>query len=179
MTGGPFQDAAAIDTNVFVHLLNPQNNPDEHINGLLRHLIEQEVALLVDGGGRITGEYERSITPLIQQLDEARNERQILRYWMMSAPSRKVEVSEGDALMAGIGQVISGDAAAVDRIFVYVAFKEGKVLISNDERDIVFGSDRGRGYVPRRERLLRNTQDFRPPGADILTAREAYEKTLS
>ncbi len=178
MTGGPFQDAVGIDTNVFVHLLNPQNNPDGHINGLLRHLAEQRVALLMDGGGRIAGEYERSITPLIRGLDEARNERQILRYWMAFAPSRKVEVSEGDALMVGIGQVISGDAA-VDRIFVYVAFKEGKVLISNDERDIVFGSDRARGYVPRRERLLQITQDCRPPGADILTAREAYEKTLS
>ena len=178
MTGSPFQDAAAVDTNVFSHLLNPQNNPDGHINDLLAHLFEQQVALLVDDGGRITGEYERSITPLIQRLDEARNERQILRYWMAFAPSRKVEVSERDDLMAGIEQVISGDAA-VDRIFVYVAFKEGKVLISNDERDIVFGSDRGRGYVPRRERLLQNTQDCRPPGADILTAREAYEKTLS
>jgi len=178
MTGGPFQDAVAIDTNVFVHLLNPQNNLDGHINGLLIHLFEQQVTLLVDGGGRITGEYERSITPLIRRLDDARNERQILRYWMAFAPSRKVEVSEGDALMAGIGQVISV-AAAVDRIFVYVAFKEGKVLISNDQRDIVFGPDRGRGYVPRRERLLQNTQDCRPPGADILTAREAYEKTLS
>ena len=178
MTGGPFQDAAGIDTNVFSHLLNPQNNPDGHINSLLTHLFEQQVALLVDDGGRITGEYERSITPLIQRLDEARNERQILRYWMTSAPSRKVEFSEGDALMAGIRQVISGDAA-VDRIFVYVAFKEGKVLISNDKGDIVFGSDRGRGYVPRRERLLQITQDCRPPGADILTAREAYEKTLS
>ena len=177
MTGGPFEDAVAIDTNVFVHLLNPQNNPDGQINDLLMRLFEQGVALLVDDGGRIAGEYERSLTPHIRRLDEARNERQILRYWLRSAPSREVEVFEGDALMAGIGQVIGGEAA-VDRIFVYVAFKEGKILISNDERDIVFGSDRGRGYVPRRELLLRNTQDFRPPGADILTAQEAYEKAM-
>ena len=174
MTGPIFQGAVAIDTNVFVHLLNPQNNPDGHIKRLLTHLFDEGVALLVDDGGRIAGEYAYLIS-LIERLDEARNERQILRYWMGLAPRRKVEVSDSDALMTAIRQVITGDKE-VDRIFVYVSFREGKILISNDEGDIVFGSDRGRGYIPRRQRLLQATEGLRPGNPEILTSREAHTR---
>ena len=174
MTSGPFEDAVAIDTNVFVHLLNPQNNQDRHINGLLGHLAEQRIALLVDGGGRIIGEYNQQLRELSGQDD--RDEIHILRYWALNAPRRAVPVSGDDALMTSIRRVIVEQSETVDRIFVYVALKEGKVLISNDERHIVTGPPRERGQTPRRNRILNNTRRLRPDGADIMSSWEAYEK---
>ena len=52
MTDCPFQDSVAIDTNVFMHLLNPEQNPDGHIHRLLGFLIEQQTGLLTDEQGR-------------------------------------------------------------------------------------------------------------------------------
>ena len=50
MTTLEFQDAVAIDTNVFVHLKNPEQNPDRHIHRFLGVLVEQGVELLVMTG---------------------------------------------------------------------------------------------------------------------------------
>ena len=46
-----------IDTNVFVHLLNPLNNAGDHIDQLLSSLVERQMTLCVDNKGRIEGEY--------------------------------------------------------------------------------------------------------------------------
>lgn len=175
MTGGSFQDEAATDTNVFIHLLNPQNNPDGHINGLLGRLAEQRVALLVDDGGRIIGEYNQQLREVLRGQDD-RDEIHILRYWVLSAPRRAVQVSGNDALMTAIRRVIDEQSETVDRIFVYVALKEGRVLISNDERHIVTGPPRESGQSPRRNRILNNTRRLRPDGAAIMNSREAYER---
>ena len=40
------RNEVAIDTNVFQHLLNPQNNVDSHINRLLEYLSERGRLLL-------------------------------------------------------------------------------------------------------------------------------------
>ena len=170
MTGTPFQDAVAIDTNVFIHLLNPQNNPDGHINILLAHLSRKGVALIVDGGGRIDGEYNQQLSEAIRCQDDG-NEIYILRYWMLNAPRRAVPVSGDDPLMTAIQRVIVEQSEAVDRIFVYVALKEGKVLISNDERHIVIGPPRENRRPARRTRMLRR---FATDGAGILTSQEAH-----
>ncbi len=61
MTDSPFQDAVAIDTNVFIHLLNPQENVESHINELLKNLQLAQVSLIVDESGRILGEYNNQI----------------------------------------------------------------------------------------------------------------------
>ena len=42
------RNEVAIDTNVFQHLLNPQNNVNSHINRLLEYLIGQRTTLVVD-----------------------------------------------------------------------------------------------------------------------------------
>jgi len=45
------RNEVAIDTNVFQHLLNPQNNVNSHINRLLEYLIGRRTTLVVDEDG--------------------------------------------------------------------------------------------------------------------------------
>ena len=178
MTNTPFKDSVAIDTNVFIHLLNPCKNTDSHISALLRYLQIQAVALIVDDGNRISNEYETRIIPAIKTSDERDNERYLLNYWFgqwNNAERHVVVVNRRDRLMVAIEKVISG-RKQVDRTFVYVAFKIGKVLISNDEKDIVRGPTRKRKLPSRRRRLLRKTKKLRPDGADIITSEKAHAK---
>ena len=177
MTVSPFEDCVAIDTNVFEHLLNPQENSGSHINELLAHLQELEVALIVDSGRRILNEYDNRLEPILKNIDNSRSEMYILRYWTRYAARREVTVNLSDALMGAIREVIPGNSEGVDRIFVYVSFRLGKVLISNDETHIVIGPPRELGQRTRRDRLRRTTRGLRHNGAEILTSIEAYEKT--
>ena len=168
------QDEVAIDTNVFQHLLNPQNNADSHINRLLEYLIRRGIALVVDNQGLIAGEYLQQLGRRLGESDDTRNEIQILRYWVLYSPRQRVSVDENDDLMKAIYDVIIEVSENVDRTFVYVAFQQGTTLISNDLRHIVRGP--GNESEPRRERLLSNTQGLRPKGSEILTSQEAEAK---
>ena len=172
MTDAAFEDCIAIDTNVFIHLFDSTWNTDSHINKLLEHF-QQGIELIVDDSGRIAGEYDHQITPRIRSSDDTRNEIYILRYWMEVVPRRKVGLDNGDRLMQEIRDVVVELSENVDRIFVYVAFKTGKILITNDLMHIVEGPDTE--STPRRQRLLRSTRRLRHRDADILTSREAYD----
>ena len=174
MTDSPFQDAVAIDSNVFIHLLNPQENAKSHINELLKDLQMAQVSLIVDESGRIGGEYRNRIEPIIRKSDDIRDEIYILRYWLLQCPRLITEVVLGDALMTAIRRVIVELDQAVDRILVYVALRQGKSLISNDRMNIVVGPSSE--STERRRRLLRNTRRFRSGDADILTSLEAYAR---
>ena len=176
MTRIPFQDHVAIDTNVFVHLLNTEENTHSHINKLLVHLWNYCIALVIDDNGRILGEYERIITPVVKNLDENLNERAILLYWILYAERCEVPLDMGDDLMRAIRRVIVESSESVDRIFVYVAFKMGTILITNDDVHIVVGPTRERNQSPRRDRLLHGTRRLCPGGAGILTSQEACDK---
>lgn len=173
MTSEPFADCVAIDTNVWVHLMNPQNNVEAHIFELLDYIRQRPIQLIVDDKGIIGREYRRSVFPRYNGLDETRNERYLLRY-CLNAPRRVVELDETDDLMQAISEVIIECGKLADRTFVYVAFKLGRTLVSNDMRDIVRGPLSER--PPRRDRLLATTTDTRPAGANVLTSREAYDK---
>ena len=175
MTTSPFQDAVGIDTNVFEHLLNKENNnADDHINDLLIHLQQQSIALLVDAGGRIAGEYKHHLDPIVRRADDERNEVYILRYWMTYAHRYEVTVNGSGPLMTAIRGVIREDSEAVDRIFVYVCLSEGKILVSNDEMHIVIGPARESRLGERRHRLLRDSRRLRPDGSNILTSLKAH-----
>ena len=174
MNGIPFKDCVAIDTNVFLHVLNCQNNPDSHINELLQYLSELGTALLVDDQGQIAGEYEHQLGPMLRNADDTLNERYILNYWMHPDRRQDVRFLGNDQLIAAIKQVIHEKSETVDRRLVYVAFKVGKTLISNDEMHIVVGPTKERRQGPRRTRLLNSTRRLRPNGADILTSQEAH-----
>ena len=162
----------AIDTNVFQHLLNPQNNTDSHINRLLEYLIRERTTLVVDDQGLIGGEYRQQLKRRLGESDDLRNEIQILRYWILHALRHQVSLDENDDLMTAIRDVIIEVSENVDRTFVYVAFQQGTLLISNDLGHIVRGP--ADEPAPRRTRLLSNTENLRPDGADILTSQEAY-----
>ena len=138
MTTPPFWDCVAIDTNVWIHLLNPQDNVNSHINKLLDYLRRQGIALIIDDQGKIAKEYRDSVLRRYQGMDETQNERYMLRY-CLSAPRRVVTLSELDDLMNAIEEVICESGKDADRTFVYVALKIGRTLISNDMRDIVRG----------------------------------------
>ena len=173
MTNSPFQDAIAIDTNVFEHLLNPQENRGGHINRLLTHLIEECVALLLDKDGRIWGEYLNRIGPILENSDDRGAEIYILRYWIVDPPRLHSAVDLSDGLMTIIKRVIPEHSATVDRNLVYVALLKGRVLVSNDRTHIVCGPGRESGQIPRRDRLKRSSRRMRPKGGDILTSQEA------
>lgn len=174
MNTSPFQGAVGIDTNVFEHLLNKENNAENHINHLLTHLQQQSIALLVDDGDRIAGEYNHHLDPIIRRADDERNEIFILRYWMTVAPRYEVTVNGAGQLMTTIRRVIKEPSEAVDRIFVYICISEGKILVSNDEMHIVIGPTRESRLGERRQRLLRDSRGIRPNGADILTSKAAH-----
>lgn len=176
MTDNPFKDAVAIDTNVFEHILNPQENVNNHISELLAYLQERNTYLIVDDGNRIYGEYDNKLTPMIENADDIGPELYLLRYWFLDAPSKDVNVTLNDSLMTRIKRVIHEPSENVDRIFVYVAFKRGNLLISNDRNHIVIGPDSEAGQSERRHRLIRETRRMYEPGAAILTSQEAQEK---
>ena len=168
------RNEVAIDTNVFQHLLNPQNNINSHINRLLERLINARTTLVVDALGLIAGEYLQQLGRRLGESDDVGNEIRILRYWVRQAPRRTVSVDENDSLMRAIYGVIIEVSENVDRAFVYVAFQQGTTLISNDLRHIVRGP--ASESEPRRDRLLTGTQGLRPEGGQILTSQEAQAK---
>ena len=174
MTTTWFGDYVVIDTNVFLHLLNPQENVDSHITTLLTHLQTYGIVHIVDEGGRIQGEYLNQIGQILTRSDELGTEGDILRYWMMEAVPREIPVNLQDNLMQAIRRVIIERPEQVYRILVYVAFQTGSVLISNDETHIVVGPPGESGQRPRRDRLLRSTRRLRTSGAGILTSQEAH-----
>ena len=171
MTSDVFQDAVAIDTNVFVQQ-GTTFERDGHISALLTYLRDRGVELIVDERGVIFNEYLDHVEPIVRANSDVADERYILSYWFRDPPKKTVRVSNRDRLMIEIERIIPGDEQRVDRVFVFVAFNLGRILISNDENHIVLGPNHERNN-PRRDRLLRATRRIRPDGADILTSSEA------
>lgn len=171
----PFQDAVTIDTNVFVHILNDQNNQDKHINAVLKHLQKEDLALLLDKKNRIMNEYKDRIIPLIRESYERLEERHILMFWIDNARKERLDVRLQDELMSAIKNIIY-ENEMVDRILVYVAFRQGKTLITNDSRHIISGSSRDGGRQDRRTQLLSISNRRRKKEADIVTSLEAFHK---
>jgi len=167
-------DYIAIDTNVFEHLLNPQENTDNHIETLLISLAGDGVNLIVDEDRRIENEYEHRIGPMLKiTSDENIQNVLLLQLWIESQIDnrKRVSVSNNDPLMTAIKGVIT-EHEAVDRIIVYVAFKSDRILITNDRRHIIEGGPRERSK--RRKTLLRNTRRHRPnKKSEILSSTEA------
>lgn len=174
MTEFLFQDAVAIDTNVFQHLLNRQNNPDGHINILLERLIGARVSLVVDNEGLIAGEYNQQLKRRLGEVSDQRTELQILRYWFSNAKRITLRLDQNDELKKVIENIIIEASENVDRAFVYVAFQRGTTLFSNDLGHIVIGH--AGEPEERRVRLIRDTEGLRPQGVAILTSEEGYAK---
>ena len=133
----------AIDTSVFLHLLNPQNNSNNHIERLLVSLQEQNYCLLVDDKGRIDCEYQQKLENSRRLLEDYA---ELYRYWFIPDSKKKlVNVEDSDDLMASIESVVidrNGKSAKTDRYFVYVSIKSNEILITNDKRDVICGIQR-------------------------------------
>ena len=166
----------AIDTNVFEHLLNPQENCGDHIDILLKALAERKFNLIVDEKGRIEGEYKNRISPIIKEsMDTNLQKRRLLELWFLKLVNCKKRIKvKRDKLEGEIKKIITEQPEKVDRIFVYVACASDCTLITNDIKHIIKGQAGEK--TERRKRLLRKTRKHRPGNkTKILTSKEAYD----
>ena len=172
----------AIDTNVFLHLFNREKNPGCHIHRILTHLQANNTKLLIDNKSKIFNEYEGSELTQRLQESERSNEISILRYWLMVPENReKVSVNDRDDLMSAIRSIVHEAKKDVDRVLIYVAFSQGKNLISNDEIHIVTGPESEQRRGTRRSRLKRKAKSVCRASrqSEIMTSSEAYGELLS
>ena len=170
-------DYVIIDTNVFEQLLNPQENYANHIDKLLETLLRDGVCLIVDEERRIENEYKNRFEPRFKN-NSVKNIQQLLllRYWIVLQidKRKRVCVSDNDPLMITIKGIIA-KGEAVDCTFVYVAFKCGRILITNDREHIIEGRPKKR--TERRKTLLKNTRKHRPnQRSEILSSSEAVAR---
>ena len=170
-------DYIAIDTNVFEHMLNPQNNINGHIDELLKTLMIGEISLVVDEERKIENEYGEIIEPIIRNNPDEHIQLQLLRYWIFSHIDKRKRISvSNNELMRAIRGVIT-ENEVVDRTFVYVAFKCDYILITNDKRHIIEGHPKEK--TERRETLLKSTRKYRPDKkSEILSSTEAADRLL-
>ena len=169
-------DYIAIDTNVFEHMLNPQNNINEHIDELLETLMIDEISLVVDEERKIENEYGEIIEPIISNSSDEHIQLQLLRHWIVYHIDKRKRISvSNDELMRAIEGIIKGKKQLVDRTFVYVAFKCDCILITNDGKHIIKGHLKEK--TERRKALLRKTRKYRPnQRAEILSSSEAADR---
>ena len=172
-----FQDSLAIDTNVFCHLIDCRVNVGSHINELLRHILQNENSLIVDDEGRILAEYNCHLPAAIKGANDTGDEIFILRAWMniLQNPDMLIKVPlENDQIMQLLRKQIKPRRGSNDRIFVYVAFKQNKILISNDHHDIVGGFRRSKRST-RRKTIMRRAKRMRLRNFDFMNSRTAHK----
>lgn len=162
---GLTDDFIAIDTSVFGHLIDAEINADRHINRLLATLAQKRIILLVDTGGEISAEYAHHLREEKLNAKQRGNEAQILKYWMNPASRKKVDVDKNDSLWRAIFSVIPEQNEEPDRVFVYVAFKKGRILICNDLKHVI---------KRRNDLKLCYNPSTIPAGADVMPSSEAY-----
>ena len=153
MTFASYRNSLAIDTNVFLHLIDPDVNADAHINELLTHLLDNENSLIIDDEDRILTEYNRHLPGAIKGADQKGQEILILRAWVrvLQNPNRLLKIPlQNDQLMKMLRKKVRPRKGSNDRIFVYVAFKQRKFLVSNDKHDVVTGGNKNKKNPRRR-----------------------------
>ena len=125
-----------IDTNVFIHLLNPEINTSRHINILLNQL-KSTHQLQIDKAGKIDTEYKRKLCDVIQNMDEQRFEQQILQFWILIKEKNIIDTDPSEQLRNGIAKIINDQTKSVDRCLVATAALTTADLITNDSVDIL------------------------------------------
>jgi hypothetical protein len=153
----------AIDTNVFIHLTNPHNNPDSHIDQLLMHLTKTQPRLAVDSTKKIGNEYEEKLGARIRDQSDTGLAIQILRFWMNPDLRDTINVDSQDQLMGRLYQVIPEVDEHADRAFVYVSCQGNCCLISNDDGHI----------YSRKGEIKSKTRKLRGDDWQILSSKDA------
>lgn len=164
-----------IDVNIFEYLFSGEDekhiNADKHITDILTDLLDS--CLLIDDKGKITSEYGSYLDRRIEQIlkkDEKDPVRQLFKHWMEKwvfgalGGIEKVNVNTEDKLMSDIKQIIH-ERMGMDRYYVYVAFRKGTVLITNDL-----------GIYDKRKILKRKTRNSRSRNADILSSKDMHKQ---
>ncbi len=165
-------DYIAIDTNIFIGLLNPQNNTEDHIEKLLSVLYEDRVYLIVDKGGKIWGEYTTEISNKMRNGYNNPNYNELLRGWLHPERELKtVDIGQHNEVREAIQRII-GRGNTKDAAFVCVAIVEDRVLVTNDRRDILDG---GNKRDARRGQLLEIARKRGSRSAKIYGSQEAYK----
>ena len=166
-------DYIAIDTNIFVHLLDSDRG--NQIERLLFRLQKEGTRLICDKKGRIVGEYSQKI---IQQfkVQEHPDYTDLIDYWLdRDADHLKISVNHVDSLYKQITKNLKADKKTIDRIFVYVAFKANRTLITNDRSGII-DKDSKTKDGERRLALLKIARLEKANSANIYDSQEAYDK---
>jgi len=110
-----------IDTNVFEHLFNPQNNVQDHIDTLLGRLVEKGVVLCVDNKGRIFGEYDNRLKPLFKAMSDQGQRLFWLRYFLWTQnPIVFLSVSETPSWSQSGGELAWGRSLATVSSFMWL-----------------------------------------------------------
>lgn len=160
---------SAIDTNIFVHLLNPQENVYGHIDILLQKMRDIGVILIIDTKGRILDEYANRTTQLVMNQPTDSSKRLLIQYWTQYRQTCQVPVEHSSELMQKIKNVLP-QGEGTDAVFVFVVFRCGGTLLTNDRDDII---DEGNKPYARRKKLLRIKE--RDVNSEILTSKEAFD----
>ncbi len=172
----PIGNEIVIDTNVFKHLCDRdvKYNSDGHCSFLLGGLAMQNCVLLIDDAGLFLHEFNAIVRPQFERESEIAGEIAILRYWADPGNYSVKEISEHKQLIAAIKTVIVENERA-DRAFVYLAFRNGRVLVTNDESHIVIWPIKKKEKGgERRTRLVKACKAYLNQGAEILFSSEAY-----
>jgi len=125
-----------IDTNVFVHLLNPEKNVNKHISQLLVTLQDTH-QLQIDKGERIKAEYAHKLSEAIKNASDLGIEKYILEIWIYKKSMCLLEEEPPDNLRNFVKQVINDPTKRVDRYLVETAALSDCDLVTNDETDIL------------------------------------------
>ncbi len=130
-----------IDTNVFVHLLNPEKNVNKHISQLLVTLQDTH-QLQIDKDERIKAEYAHKLTEAIKNASDLGIEKYILEIWIYKKSMCLLEVEPPENLRNFVRQVINDSTKRVDRYLVETAALSNCDLVTNDETDILNNADK-------------------------------------
>jgi len=173
-------DFIAIDTNVFMNLCDSEQEKFKHIPELLKKLMCRRCVLLVDDK-RIPGEYETALYNYLRGKNLSDIEESLLRHWLDLGNWETVPVDDRDNLMKTIKKILPKLQDNYDRTFVYVAFKKGRTLITNDRNDLIDKNAKSKDGKMRKK-LLKGTKKCRPGGrkdeANILCSQEAYRNII-
>lgn len=171
----PAANEIVIDTNVFRHMCDrdPEFNEDGHCVVLLGKLAAQLCILLVDNAGMFYHEWNSIVASQFNRESEIGGEIAVLKYWADPQFHSVRDVSSTDGLAKVIKGVIR-ENERFDRAYVYLAYNNGRVLITNDLEHIVRWPKKKPEKALRRDRLLRDAGDYIQSGAAILISREAH-----
>lgn len=126
----------SIDTNVFLHLLNPAADQQAHIGHLFVCILKLKPALCVDQAGKISAEYDSKLGPLVSTSTEVGIER-VLISQALQLPREEGLVDRKGPVYTKVEKILHEKDESVDRAFVTVACIKSCMLITNDSVHIL------------------------------------------